>query len=303
MKRTTIRSGKHDKRAAFAVALSVTLLAGVANADPFDVFVSAPRDGPALARELSVRLPEARVTIEPHPGAFGVVLSALRPDAMKLSVLAEDGRLIAAYELGWTDPTMGVREAALLAEGAIRLHLQQIEEMLARIAADIPRFASAIHAGLRSWPRATEGSLHAELSFRVRYAPRLTAAFSAGAALPRHGSEGSVDYDLYLVGGRISSSYAIPVGSSILHLGLGIDALLVFGDFALPDEDRLETRLYVAPSAALEIEWPRDGRLRAVGLLRSGYALSHPEFRYEGADVVTLAPWFADVDVGLRWMF
>jgi len=303
VKRTTSRSGQHDKRAAFAVALGLTLLAGTANADPIHVVVHASQYGPAVARELSVRLPEARVTIEAHPSAFGVVLRSLRPGAMELRVLAESGQLIAEYELGWTDPTMGVREAALLAEGAIRLHLRRLEEMLARIAADVPRFAAAIHAGLRSWPSATEGSLHAELSFRVRYAPRVTATISAGGVFPRRGSESPVDYDLYLVGGRVSSSYAMPAGGSILHLGLGIDALVVLGDFALPNEDRLETRLYLAPSAGLEVEWPRDGRLRAVGLLRSGYAISHPVFRYEGVNVVTLTPWFTDVDLGLRWMF
>ncbi|MGE0787682.1 MAG: hypothetical protein AB7S26_18550 [Sandaracinaceae bacterium] len=289
----------------FGLALGALAPASVASQAPFTVLVRAETDAVALARELDLRLPDASVIEEGSASVVVRVVTPTPPDGSAI-LRVEDGSAnpVARFDIAWNGDPQAIREAAVLAEGAIRLHRSEVEAMLARLAADVPLLALTVYGGARAWLDAPHLVAEGGLAFRVRLVTPLTFELAVESGLPIWGDAQDVAYTLVGVGGRLTAFYAIPFDSVVAQIGVGLEGRLFVARFDLPTGARRDDVLvYGIPTLTVELEWPRDSALRGVLALRGGYALSYPDVRYQGLPVVSVGPWSVNASLGLRWLF
>ena len=266
-----------------------------------------------LAAELTVRMPGRLVrpvgAAGPSARAYAVVVrSPTAPPGpmtrLTLEVRAPDGQLIARHALRYAAEPQTAREIAVLAEGAIRLHQQRLDDLLRRVASDVPRLSLSAQLGARLLLEEPRLGPVINLALRVRLWRRLVGALELHGGLPLGGEGAGVDYDVTLLSLRVALAYALPFYRFVASVGSGVEVQLVHGRFAPPSgDDRVTNDVYGAPFATADLEWPRDRRLRLVATALLSYALSHPEYRWTDRPVVRLGAWAAELVLGVRWAF
>jgi hypothetical protein len=261
-----------------------------------------------IAAELSVRMPERVVSpgsgARPARSAYAVVVRAPGGAHLTLEVRTPGGQTFARHTVDLMPEPQTAREVAVLAEGAIRLHQKQLDELLARLASDVPRVSVSAAAGGRLFIEGPRLGPAFDLELRVRVWRRLLAGLTVHGGLPHGGEAQGVDYSVTLLSLRVALAYALPFGACGACAGPGLEVQLVHGRFELPsDEERSTNDVYGAPFARLDLEWPRERRLRLVVSALALYALGHPEYRFQDAPVTRLGAFAVELALGGRWAF
>jgi hypothetical protein len=260
-----------------------------------------------IAAELAIRMPERHVSPEgagPAGTGYAVVVRAPGAARLTLEVRSPDGQTFARHTVHLMAEPQTAREIAVLAEGAIRLHRKRLDALLARLASDVPHVSISAAAGGRLFLEGPRLGPAFDLELRVRIWRRLLAGLAVHGGLPHGGDGQGVDYSVTLLSLRVALAYALPLGPFVASAGPGLEVQLVHGRFELPsDEERSTSDVYTAPFARLELEWPRDRRLRLVISALASYALSHPEYRFQDAQVVRLGAGAVELALGGRWAF